>query len=66
MTKNPIKEPLEGFHFDNFDTETKALTIKIHEYILARPEKRQALLKRLEEVLAFDDAIQTIHVEPRT
>ena len=34
MTEERISDPLEGFNFDDFDQETKTLTIRIHRRIL--------------------------------
>lgn len=59
------KDPLDGFHFDDFDPDLKRLTIRIHEAILENPSQRAAFIQRLTEVLAFDDSISGIDVTPR-
>jgi hypothetical protein len=58
-------DPLEGFHFDDFDEETKTLTVRIHKMILAHPKQKEALLAKLAEVLAFGDSIDKIVVATR-
>lgn len=65
MTEERKSDPLEGFHFDDFDQETKTLRVMIHRFILANPRQKEALLARLTEVLAYDDAIDRIDVAPR-
>jgi len=65
MTNEPPHDPLEGFHFDDFDQETKTLTIRIHKYILAHPKQKAALIEKLNEVLAYDDKIDRVIVKER-
>ena len=65
MTNPPNRDPLEGFHFDDFDPEAKQLTIRIHEYIIRHPKSKEALLNKLSEVLSYGDQIDSIVVKPR-
>ncbi|MGA2843107.1 MAG: hypothetical protein ABSG18_23740 [Steroidobacteraceae bacterium] len=65
MTEQGKPDPLVGFHFDDFDEDTKALTIRIHKKILPHPDQKKALIAKLTEVLAYDGSIDKITVTPR-
>jgi len=65
MTDKPSPDPLEGFHFDAFEPETKTLTIRIQELIVKHPKQKNALIEKINEVLSFGDQIDKVIVKPR-
>lgn len=65
MTEERGPDPLEGFHLDDFDQETKTLSLRIHEYILKHPAQRDALIKKVEQILSYDDNIDKVVISPR-
>ena len=65
MSKGEKNDPLEGFHFDDFDPETKELTIRIHEYILKNPRQKRELIDKMAEILDYDGSLNSITVDKR-
>ena len=65
MTNERPPDPLEGFHFDDFDPETKTLTLRIHEYILKYPKQRAALFEKIRQIISYDDEIDSVVVKKR-
>lgn len=65
MGEGERNDPLEGFHFDDFDEETKTLTIRVHEYLLKYPEQKQVLMEKVVEILEHGDEIDRVTVMKR-
>ncbi|SHI08379.1 hypothetical protein [Marivita hallyeonensis] len=65
MSEDDGKDPLEGFHFDDFDEDTKTLSIRVHKYVLDHPDQKDALLTKVAEILEFGDEIDQVKVTKR-
>lgn len=65
MNEDDGKDPLEGFHFDDFDEDTKTLSIRVHKYVLDHPDQKQALIEKVAEILEYGDEIDRVTVTKR-
>ncbi|MCK1622744.1 hypothetical protein IVA98_05685 [Bradyrhizobium sp. 160] len=48
---DPKKDPLEGFHFTDYDPATQEVTIKLHPRVLSNPKSREALEKHAQAII---------------
>lgn len=58
------KDPLEGFHFTDYDPKTQEVTIKIHPKLLSNPKSIEALQERAAEIIK-SGGIDKVNFEPR-
>lgn len=65
MREDDEQDPLDGFHFDDFDEDTKTISIRVHKYMLAHPDQKQALIEKVVEILEYGDEIDRVTVTKR-
>lgn len=65
MDESDTNDPLEGFQLDDFDEDTKTLTISVHEFLLKYPDHKQALMEKVAEILQYGDEIDRVTVAKR-
>lgn len=60
----PKKDPLEDFHFTDYDSKTQEITIKIHPRVLSNPKSIEALEKHAQAIIEAG-GIDKVNFEPR-
>lgn len=65
MDEDVRKDPLEGFQLDDFDDDTKTLSIRIHRYLLEYPDQKRALMEKVAKILEYGDEIDRVTVTER-
>lgn len=65
MGQDDGHDPFGGFHFYTFDEVTKTPSIRVHRYLLDHPGQKQALMRKVTEILGYGDEMDRVTVTKR-
>jgi hypothetical protein len=65
MADEPTKEPLEGLHITEYDSNKEIVTIQVHRYLLNNPNSIAALQKLMAEIIQHGPSVSGVKIEPR-
>ncbi len=53
-------DPLEGFQITDYDDKAQKVTIELHPYLLRNPKSREALFKKITEIIEDGPNVRSV------